>query len=272
MLLRLSTGSATLVSLARFGGWRMKLVFSALLVLTAFAAALSQTPETPPPGSPATSAADGSTSSILPDLDQLQSVASQTAQDLGKLHIEKWKANSTAKNAAQADAESVQRNLTSALPGMIAAARATPDDLNAQFKLYRNLNALYDVFGEVADATRVYGQKGQYDTLSQQLQEIGSLRRKLGESLEQSTASAQRELNQMRVQIKDQQEQLAAAQAATAEARRELLLAQTAPPPKPPPKKKPVAKKPAAAGSPNVNPSNSNSSGQTGGTTSPPKG
>ncbi len=146
---------------------------------------------------------------------------------------------------------------------MIAAVRARPDDVNAAFKLYRNLNALYDVFGTVTDATRIFGQKGQYEALSQQLQVLGSERRKLGESLEQLTATTQRELNQMRLQIKDQQDQLAAAKAAAEEARREVVLAQAETPKKAAPKKKPVAKKPAVSStSSSANSSGSNAAAQ----------
>ena len=207
---------------------------------------------------------------ILPDLDRLEHVASQAAVDLGRLRIEKWKINSDARSAAQANVDSVQRNLTSALPGLINAVRSAPEDVNAEFKLYRNLNALYDVFGTVTEATRVFGQKGDYDTLSQQLQGIGSVRRKLGEALEQLTATTQNELNQMRVQIKAQQEQLVAAEAAAAKPK-EIVVAQTEPPAKAK-KKRTTPKKPATtAGSSNPTPSSSNSSGQTGAGTTAPK-
>jgi hypothetical protein len=206
-------------------------------------------------------------------LEQLQTTGSQAARDIGQLHIEKWKANPAAKSAAQTDAESVQRNLTTALPGLIAAVRTAPDDVGAQFKLYRNLNALCDVFGTVTEATRVFGQKGEYETLSQQLRVMGSARRKLGEELEQLTATNQGELNRMRAQIRDQQEQLEAAKAAAAEARKELPVAQTEPPKKPASKKKAVAKKPVPASTgPSSGSSSSNPSNQTGSVAPAPKG
>ncbi len=255
----------------------MKIALCSLLLLFAPALMLSQTPEAAPQASasggekPATTAG-ASMTSILPELDKLQTTSEQAAANIGQLHIEKWKANSGAKSAAQADADSVQRNLTSALPGLIGAVRSVPQDANAAFKLYRNLNALYDVFGTLTEATRVFGQRTEYETLSQQLQVVGSVRRKLGESLEQLTASTQNQLVQMRSQIKAQQQQLAAAQAETAEVRKELAVAQTPPPPKKATKKKAVAKKPAATGSgSDANSPGSSSSGQTGTGTSPPK-
>jgi peptidoglycan hydrolase CwlO-like protein len=141
--------------------------------------------------------------------------------------------------------------------------------VNAEFKLYRNLDALYEVFGTLTEVTRVFGQKGDYEALAQQLQVIGSTRRKLGESLEQLTATAQNQLNQMRAQIKAQQEQLAAAAAAPP---KQIVVAQAEPPKKAAPKKKSVAKKPASAGSgSNSNSPSSNSNGQTSAVTNAPK-
>lgn len=240
----------------------MKVATPALLLLLASAPLLSQAPDAPAAEPPSPVASD-SMSSIVPELDKLQTASSQAAETIGRLRIEKWKASSEAKSAAQADATSVQRNLTSAMPGMIAAIRAAPNDLNAEFKLYRNLNALHEVFGTVVDATRLYGARADYDALSQQMQTFESVRRKLGEGLEQLTADAQHNLDQLRAQIKTQQDQLAASEAATADARKQLELAQAELAKKSVPKKKTVAKKPAATGdSSNSNTSGTNSSTQ----------
>lgn len=255
----------------------MKFSLSFLFLLFASVSILSQTPEVSSSGSVSggersTTSASAPQPSLLPDLDKLQTVASQASIDIGQLHIEKWKANSSAKSNAQADADSVQHNLTSALPGLIDAVRSAPQDLSAQFKLYRNLNALYDVFGALTEATRVFGQKNDYEAMAQQLHVIGSSRRKLGEGLEQLTATAQSQLNQLQMQVKEQQDKLATAEAAAAEARKELVLAQNQPPKKPAPKKKSVTKKPAPAGSnSNANPSGSNPNSQTAPGTAAPK-
>jgi hypothetical protein len=137
----------------------------------------------------------------------------------------------------------VRRNLTAALPGLIANVRSNPEDLNAEFKLYRNLNALYDVFGTLTQATRTFGRQSDYEALSQHLQVIGSVRRKLGDTLEQLTATQQGQINQMRILIASQKQQLAAAAAAPP---KESVVAQ-AEPPKKVVKKKVAPKKPAPA-------------------------
>ena len=238
----------------------MKTGVSVLLLLLASPAMLSQTPEAPvtntaiSEGNPA-SVPSNSMTSVLPELDRLGTTAKQADLSIGRLRIEKWKTNSNARSAAQANADSVQRNLTAALPGLIDAVRSAPEDLNAEFKLYRNLNVLYDVFGTLTDATRVYGQRSDYEALAQQLEVIGSVRRKLGDALEQLTAATQHDLNQMRIQIKTQQQQLAAATAPP----EKVVVAQAEPPKKAAPKKRTAAKKPATAASG----SNSTSSGST---------
>ena len=234
-----------------------------------------------PPASPPTPAASSETPAeaaktpepaITAELERLQQFASQATQAIAGLHIESWKTNSTARSAAQANADSIHRNLTAALPGLIEAAKATPDDVNAEFKLYRNVIALYEAFGALTDSSRLVGQKGQYEAMSAQLQMLATVRRNLGEDLEASTAATQAQLKQMRQQIKGQEQQLAAAKADAADARQQVVLAQAELAKKAAPKKKPPAKKPAAtANGTTPNTTSSNGSGQAQPASSTPK-
>lgn len=166
------------------------------------------TPVSLPSNAHSTSA---SMSPIFADLDRLQGAASQANLDLGHIRIEKWKADSNSKQQAQGNADSVQRNLTTALPGLIGNVRGAPQDVNAQFKLYRNLNALYDVFASLTESAGAFGPRSDYDALAQQLGVIDSVRRNLGEGLEKLTASTQLELNQLRSQVRTLKQQSAAA-------------------------------------------------------------
>src|SRR5215471_3102852 len=76
---------------------------------------------------------------ILADLHR---VALSTNADLGKLHIEKWKTDNTEKQQMQQVAESLQRNITQAVPGLISEVQATPGSVSKAFKLYHNLNVV----------------------------------------------------------------------------------------------------------------------------------
>lgn len=147
---------------------------------------------------------------ILSELDRLQAVSSAMSGTISQMKIEKWKADANSKHQAQANAESIQRNLSSALPGMISSVRSAPQDLGAEFKLYRNVNALYDVVSSLAESAGAFGPKNDYEALAPQLDTLDSIRRNLGDSLEQSTASTQTQVNQLREQVKTLQTQATA--------------------------------------------------------------
>jgi hypothetical protein len=178
--------------------------------------------------------------SILPDLDRLQTAAAQASVDIGHMRIEKWKVDGESKRQAQSNADSVQRNLTAALPGLIEGVRSAPQDLNAEFKLYRNLNALYDVMGTLTESAGVFGPRSDYEALTEQSQVIASVRRNLGDALERLTAATQSELIQLRSQVRAQQ-QVAATPVATP---KKVVVDDTEPTPKTARKKK----KPVSSG------------------------
>jgi hypothetical protein len=210
-----------------------------LYLLLAGATALAQTPANPP--APPASAEQAPPSgnppmvSVLPDLSRLETAASQANLDLGHLRIDKWKTDPQSKQQAQANADSIQRNLTSALPVLIVTVRATPQDLNAEFKLYRNLNALYDVFASLTEVTGAFGPKSDYEALAKQLETFDSVRRNLGDALEQLTSSTQSELVRLQTQVRDYR------QAAAAAPPKKVVVDDTQPAKKTAHKKKPAA-------------------------------
>jgi hypothetical protein len=223
---------------------RLRLFLVCLLLPAARVPA--QTLSTPAPNSSATAASSptvssASMTSILPDLDRLQAAASQAAVNIGHMRIEKWKVDGESKRQAQSNADSVQRNLTSALPGLIEGVRSAPQDLNAEFRLYRNLNALYDVMGTLAESTGAFGPRSDYEALAEQFQIIATVRRNLGDALDRLTAATQSELTQLRNQVRAQQ-QVATTPAAPP---KKVVVDDTEPTPKTVRKKK----KPVSSGS-----------------------
>jgi hypothetical protein len=185
------------------------------LVLSFSVLALAQAPSSasvaaPMPGSPP-AAGTYSMTPILTDLDRLQSASSATDAAIARLKIEKWKTDSNSKRQAESNAESIQRNLKFALPGIISSVRSAPQDVAAEFKLYRNLNALYDVMSTLTESAGAFGPKGDYDALGQQLEAFDSIRRNLGDALEQLALSNQSQLDQLRTQVRTLQAQAAAA-------------------------------------------------------------
>ena len=183
--------------------------------------------------------------SVIPDLDRLQAAASQISATISHMRIERWKADSNSKQQAQSNADSIQRNLTSALPRMIDSVRFSPQDLGAEFKLYRNANALYDVMSSLTESAGAFGPRGDYEALAQQLGVLDSVRRNLGDVIEQLAASTQSEMGQLRTEL--QVAQRAAAAAAAAPPKKIVIVDDNASDKKATTKKKPAAKKPPNA-------------------------
>ena len=84
-------------------------------------------------------------------LAQLEATSKTTQADLVKLRIERWKTDAASKKQALGNVDSIQRNLQERCRRCIGQLRTAPEDLPATFKLYRNLDALYDVLGSVVE-------------------------------------------------------------------------------------------------------------------------
>src|SRR5438552_15029076 len=102
-------------------------------------------------------------------LGELEDASKRTQTDLMKLRIERWKTDGSYKKQALGKVDSIQRNLQGALPEMIAQLRNAPEDLPPTFKLYRNLDALYDVLRNVTEDAAAYGSKDDLQSLSNDL-------------------------------------------------------------------------------------------------------
>jgi prophage DNA circulation protein len=178
-------------------------------------------------------------------LDQVKQTSQNIQGDLAKARIDRWKADSSTKRQAQANVESIQRNLQSALPEMIAQLNNSPEDLSASFKLYRNLDALYDVFAAVAESAGAFGSKDEFQNLSNDMNGLESARRAFGERVQRLAAAKEDELGRLRTQIKQ-------LQAAPPPPPRKIVVDDTEPPKKPAKKKpaKPAAKPPTTTNPP----------------------
>jgi len=173
-------------------------------------------------------------------LAQIRQTAQNIDADLGKTRIEKWKADSGIKRDVQGNVESVRRNLQSALPEMITQLSNAPEDIAASFNLYRNLDALYDVVGQVVEAAGALGSKDEYQNLSNDMSSLQSVRRTLGERMQNLAAAKESELTRLRNQVRT-------LQAATPpEPPKKVVVDDTVPP------KKPVKKKSAKPAAPPV--------------------
>jgi hypothetical protein len=172
-------------------------------------------------------------------LTQLEATSKTAQDDLGKLRIERWKTDSASKKQTLGDVESIRRNLQTALPEMIGQLRNAPEDMPATFKLYRNLDALYDVMGGVVESVGAFGPKDDFQALSNDLNSFEGTRKQLAERINNLAASKEQEIVRLRSDLKTAQAAIPTAPP------KKTVVDDNEPPKKPVVKKKPAAKKPA---------------------------
>ncbi|HLW87821.1 MAG TPA: hypothetical protein VKR57_04975 [Terriglobales bacterium] len=212
----------------RFLGFGVIFYSSVLL-----AAQASSPPQAPPNTSAPVPYSSLSQVNLL--LSQLEQTSQSMQRDLAGLRIDKWKkTDADTKRGSQADVASIQRNLQTALPEIIAELRNSPDSLGSTFKLYRNLDALYDVFSSLAESTGAFGSGDEYQSLRNDLSSLENSRRMFADRMATLADSKEAELTKLRTDLQS----LRATDKPATELKK-VVVDDTEPP------KKPVKKKPA---------------------------
>ena len=174
-------------------------------------------------------------------LGQLEATSKTTQGDLVKLRIEHWKTDNGSKKQALAKVDSIQRNLQGALPEIIAGLRAAPEDVPATFKLFRNLDALYEVLGSVVEDTGAFGSKDDLQTLANDLNSFEGTRKQIAERIDSLAAAKEGEIVRLRADLKTAQAAIPATPP------KKTVIDDNEPPKKPAVKKKTPAKAPTTA-------------------------
>jgi len=222
---------------------KRNLLLSPGFYLSFLAAALAQSgpapSAAPPTGGQAQPVSYASVTQLNGLLSQLDGASKNTQADLVKLRIEKWKTDGNYKKQALGNVDSIQRNLQGALPEIMTQLRNAPEDVPASFKLYRNLDALYDVLGSVAEGAGAFGSKDDLQALSNDLSAFEGARKQLAERIENLASAKEAEITRLSAALKTAQ--------AAVEPPKKIVVDDNEPPKKPvTPKKKATPKKPAA--------------------------
>jgi hypothetical protein len=178
--------------------------FLSMIVLCA-CLAFAQAPSAMPPN-PAADAGN-----LAQPLAQLDQTARQTVMDLGKVRVEKWKADGSVKDQSRGNIDSLQKNLTAALPALMQQVRSNPASVGAAVKLYHNLNVVYDVLATVAESTGAFGSKDDYQALATDVANLDTIRRNIADQLEQMASAQDTAYAQLKNQIRTQQQAAVAA-------------------------------------------------------------
>lgn len=117
---------------------------------------------------------------VQPSLDVLRTAIQQ-------LHIDRWKASNSIRSEAQTNLASVQRDVQTTLPGLLATADTAPGSAAKVLPAYRNVEALYDVTLRLVVAARLAASQNEMSALDQALARLDDGRHALGEQLQRDT-------------------------------------------------------------------------------------
>src|SRR6478672_13622648 len=117
---------------------------------------------------------------------QVQKATSSANANLGKLRIEKWKTDSQQKQQMQQVADSLQKNIANAVPGLISDVQSSRGGVLASFKLYHNVNVVYEFLSSMAEAAGAFGKKEEYQPLEGDAAALDTARQNLSIYIEQA--------------------------------------------------------------------------------------
>jgi hypothetical protein len=175
-----------------------------LVLLAAFSLVPLSTAATSQTSGPQGSAASAPAANAAPDLAlrellvQVQATAQKSNEDVARMRVDKWKTDANSKHQAEASVDSIRRNLVNAVPDLLQRIQASPSSLNANFRLYRNLNALYDKFSALTESAGAFGPTEQFTPLAADLAQLDQVRHQIAERVDQMTDANDAELTRLR--------------------------------------------------------------------------
>ena len=138
----------------------------------------------------------GSTPSgvLKPSLDALE-------QTITGLQLEKWKKGPVREEAA-ANISSIQRDLESTLPSLLAAADQAPGAMSKTLPVSRNVAALYDVLLRVVDSARMVAPGDQFTQLQDAMTGLEKGRHGLDDQMQDRSTTQEKQIGDLQVALK----------------------------------------------------------------------
>jgi hypothetical protein len=122
-------------------------------------------------------------------------------QALGILRPEKWKAAGAITAESASDISSIERDLDTTLPPLLAAADAAPGSAAALLPAYRNVEALYDVLVRVTQTAVLAAPTPQSAALQQATAALQQSRRDFGDLLNAAAQAQDRQLHEAQARV-----------------------------------------------------------------------
>jgi hypothetical protein len=193
------------------------------LILLSLSAAAQTAPTEPSAGATPAQAAGADASELNAILADLQQWTVSAGHNLDGLRIERWKTDNAQKMQMEKAVTSLQRNLVTIVPGPANDLRKAPNSVAKSFKLYHNINLVYEFLGSVTDAAGSYGKQEEYDPLAGDVASLDNLRRRLSRYTEQTAATLEANLQEVKAEEAKLEARIEAAAAQAAAARKVVV-------------------------------------------------
>ena len=171
----------------------------------------------------------------------LQPALDSVARAGSNVDLNKWKGPTGLKSDVDANLASMQKDVQTTLPPLLAAADAAPDSASASLPLLLNLDALYSVLLRITIASRSGAPRDENTSLEQSAVLLDSARRDLGDAVLAAARAQEKRSADLQATVQQQADALKAMTAPVSVA--------TPVAAKPKPRKKPT-QKPAAKPAP----------------------
>jgi hypothetical protein len=158
---------------------------TAAIILFLFYAGTGMLAQTQAPANPQLQAAPKA-ADLNAVVSEIQQATSTATVNIGKLRIERWKTDSGQKQQLQQVADSLQKNIANAVPGLVNDVQSSHGGVVASFKLYHNLNVLYEFLSSLADAAGGLGKREEYEPLATDAAALDTARQNLSVYIEQA--------------------------------------------------------------------------------------
>jgi hypothetical protein len=180
-------------------------------------------PPTPAPTAPVQAAPSKISSQLQPALDTVQ-------QTVASIKTDKWK-KGTVRDEADANLNSIQRDLAENVPPLLATADAAPASVSSALPVVRHIDALYDVLLRIYEAARVSAPPEQIAQLQQSMTTLDKARHAFNDRIQEAVSAQEKRVGTLQNQLSQ------------AIAHPVVAAAAPAPCPTTTPTKKPAAKK-----------------------------
>ena len=155
----------------------MKSTLPVILLISAVCALMAQEP------------AQTNDPSLDTVLDRVRQAAQTSNDDVARLRIDKWKTESDQKVEMQKIAESVRRNVTTAVPDLLKEVQSSHGSVSKTFRLYHNINVLYEYLNVLTESAASFGKSEEYTPLSRDAAELDAARQELSSYIEQAATT-----------------------------------------------------------------------------------